>query len=115
MQQLFQPKELIHKPAGELPDGVDPTQKEASLSTLLKNHRKVVEDKNALHPVYKSLGTVLLYCTTMIKLEDIFFKTISSIPNFYLCIFRNISLTRTFAAFLGSPETSLQFCRGGNS
>lgn len=35
MHQLFQPKELIRKPASELPDGVDPTQKEVSLSTLL--------------------------------------------------------------------------------
>uniref|UniRef100_H3DLM0 Advillin n=1 Tax=Tetraodon nigroviridis TaxID=99883 RepID=H3DLM0_TETNG len=32
MHQLFQPKELIHKSASELPDGVDPTQKEKYLS-----------------------------------------------------------------------------------
>lgn len=35
--------------------------------------------------------------------------------NFYLCVFRNISPTRTLAAFLGSPKMSLQACRGGNS
>lgn len=34
-KMLFQPKELIRKPASELPDGVDPTQKEVRLSTLL--------------------------------------------------------------------------------
>lgn len=39
MYQLFQPKELLHKPASELPDGVDPTQKEVGLSTLLINPR----------------------------------------------------------------------------
>lgn len=39
MHQLFQPKELIHKPASELPDGVDPTQKEVRLSTLLKKQK----------------------------------------------------------------------------
>lgn len=39
MNQIFQPKELLHKSASELPDGVDPTQKEVCLSALLINHR----------------------------------------------------------------------------
>lgn len=37
MHQLFQPDELMHKLASQLPEGVDPTQKEVRFSTLLIN------------------------------------------------------------------------------